>query len=77
MSAKDKATGKNQSMTITLSSGLSDKEIERMVVDAEQYMEQDKARRNIIEESNKAESVCADTEKGENSVFIRVKSNAH
>ena len=64
-------------MTITLSSGLSDKEIEHMVVDAEQYMEQDKARRNIIEESNKAESVCADTEKGENSVFIRVKSNAH
>jgi molecular chaperone DnaK len=64
-------------MTITLSSGLSDKEIERMVVDAEQYVEQDKACRDIIEESNKAESVCADTEKGENSVFIRVKSNAH
>jgi molecular chaperone DnaK len=77
VSAKDKATGKDQSMTITLSSGLSDKEIERMVVDAEQYAEQDKARRDIIEESNKAESVCADTEKGENSVFIRVKSNAH
>ena len=53
-------------MTIASSSGLSDKEIERMVVDAEQYAEQDKARRDIIEESNKAESVCADTEKGEN-----------
>ena len=64
-------------MAITLSSGLSDKEIERMVVDAEQYVEQDKARRDIIEESNKAESVCTDTEKGENSVFIRVNSNAH
>ena len=64
-------------MTITLSSGLSNKEIERMVVDAEQYMEQDKARCNIIKKSNKAESVCADTEKGENSVFIRVKLNAH
>ena len=64
-------------MTITLSSGLSDKEIERMVVNAEQYVEQDKARRDIIEESNKAELVCADTEKGENSVFIRVNSNAH
>ena len=36
-----------------------------MVSDAEQYAEQDKARRDIIEESNKAESVCADTEKGE------------
>ena len=52
-------------MTIASSSGLSDKEIERMVSDAEQYAEQDKARRDIIEESNKAESVCADTEKGE------------
>ena len=77
MSAKDKATGKDQSMTIASSSGLSDKEIERMVVDAEQYAEQDKARRDIIEESNKAESVCADTEKGENSVFLRVNSNAY
>jgi molecular chaperone DnaK len=63
-------------MTIASSSGLSDKEIERMVVDAEQYAEQDKARRDIIEESNKAESVCADTEKGENTVSI-VNSNAH
>ena len=64
-------------MTIASSSGLSDKEIERMVVDAEQYAEQDKARRDIIEESNKAESVCADTEKGENTVPIRVNLNAH
>ena len=64
-------------MTITLSSGLSDKEIERMVVDVEQYVKQDKVHHDIIEESNKAESVCADTEKGENSVFIQVNSNAH
>jgi len=77
VSAKDKATNKDQSMTIASSSGLSDKEIERMVVDAEQYAEEDKARRDIIEESNKAESVCADTEKGENSVYIRVNSSAH
>ncbi len=64
VAAKDKATNKDQSMTIASSSGLSDKEIERMVTDAEQYAEEDKARRDIIEESNKAESVCADTEKG-------------
>jgi len=64
VSAKDKATGKDQSMTIASSS--SDKEIERMVVEAEQCAEQDKARRDIIEESNKAESVCADTEKAMN-----------
>ncbi len=57
-------------MTIASSSGLNDKEIERMVADAEQYAEQDKARRDIIEESNKAESVCVDTEKGENIVYV-------
>ena len=51
-------------MTIASSSGLSDKEIERMVSESEQYAEQDKARRDVIEEANKAESVCADTEKG-------------
>ena len=51
-------------MTIASSSGLSDKEIERMVSESEQYAEQDKARRDVIEEANKAESVCADIEKG-------------
>jgi molecular chaperone DnaK len=65
VTAKDKATGKDQSMTIASSSGLSDKEIERMVSDAEQYAETDKSRKDLIEESNKADSVCADTEKGE------------
>ena len=64
VSAKDKATGKDQSMTIASSSGLSDKDIEKMVSDAEQYAETDKARRALIEEANKADSVCADTEKG-------------
>jgi molecular chaperone DnaK len=59
-------------MTIASSSGLNDKEIERMVSDAEQYAEQDKARRDIIEESNKAESVCVDTEKGGNITYLRV-----
>ena len=51
-------------MTIASSSGLSDKDIERMVSDAEQYAETDKARKNVIEEANKAESICTDTEKG-------------
>ena len=65
VTAKDKATNKDQSMTIASSSGLSDKDIERMVSESEQYAEADKARKNLIEESNKAESVCVDTEKGE------------
>lgn len=52
-------------MTIASSSGLSDKDIERMVEEAEQYAETDKERKQLIEEANKADSVCADTEKGE------------
>ncbi|KAJ3848882.1 heat shock protein 70 family [Lentinula lateritia] len=63
VAAKDKATNKDQSMTIASSSGLSDKDIEKMVSDAEQFAESDKARRSLIEEANKADSVCADTEK--------------
>ena len=66
VTAKDKATGKDQSMTIASSSGLSDKDIERMVSEAEQYAETDKARKQLIEEANKADSVCADTEKAMN-----------
>jgi len=66
VTAKDKATNKDQSMTIASSSGLNDKDIERMVADAEQYAETDKARRTLIEEANKADSVCVDTEKAMN-----------
>jgi len=66
VSAKDKATNKDQSMTIASSSGLSEKDIEKMVSDAEQYAETDKERRSLIEEANKADSVCADTEKAMN-----------
>jgi len=66
VTARDKATNKDQSMTIASSSGLSDKDIERMVSDAEQYAETDKARKLVIEEANKADSVCSDTEKAMN-----------
>lgn len=51
-------------MTIASSSGLSDKDIERMVEESEKYAEADKERKLVIEEANKADSVCADTEKG-------------
>ncbi|KAF6763021.1 heat shock protein 70 family [Ephemerocybe angulata] len=66
VSAKDKATGKDQSMTIASSSGLSDKDIERMVSQAEEFAESDKERRALIEEGNKADSVVNDTEKAMN-----------
>jgi molecular chaperone DnaK len=71
VNAKDKATNKDQSMTIASSSGLNEKDIEKMVADAEQYAETDKARRNLIEEANKADSVCIDTEKGESQNLTR------
>lgn len=63
VSAIDKATNREQSMTIASSSGLSDNEIEQMVADSEKYAEADKARRLVIEEANKGESFVVDTEK--------------
>ncbi|KAF3921275.1 hypothetical protein ABW21_db0206774 [Orbilia brochopaga] len=64
--AKDKSTNKDQSITIASSSGLSDNEIQSMVDDAERYAETDKARKHLIETSNRADSVIADTEKALN-----------
>ncbi len=63
VSAKDKATNKDQSITIAASSGLSDKEIESMIDQAEQHAEADKERRELIEASNSADSVAAETDK--------------
>lgn len=61
--AKDKATNKDQSITIASGSGLSDTEIESMVQDAEKYQAQDKERKDAIEAANRADSVLNDTEK--------------
>ena len=61
--AKDKATNKDQSITIASGSGLSDSEIQNMVNDAERYGEQDKERKAAIEAANRADSVMNDTEK--------------
>lgn len=63
MSAKDKATGKDQSITIAASSGLSDKEIESMLSEAEANRERDSERKAVIEAANSADSVCAETTK--------------
>jgi molecular chaperone DnaK len=57
VSAKDKATGKEQSIVIQASSGLNDDEIERMVRDAEAHASEDKSRREIIDAKNNAESL--------------------
>ncbi|KAJ2708860.1 hypothetical protein H4R19_004539, partial [Coemansia spiralis] len=63
VSAKDKATNRDQSITIAASSGLSDAEIEDMIANAEKHAEADKERREVIEATNSAESIIADTEK--------------
>ncbi|WP_296427085.1 molecular chaperone DnaK [Yoonia sp.] len=61
--AKDKGTGKEQKITIQASGGLSDDDIEAMVKDAEENAEADKARRELIEAKNQAESLIHSTEK--------------
>jgi len=63
VAAKDKGTGKEQSITIQASGGLSDEDIEAMVKDAEDNAEADKERRELIEAKNQAESLIHSTEK--------------
>ncbi len=63
VSAKDKATGKEQKIRIEASSGLSDKEIERMVKDAEAHATEDKTRRETIEQRNRLDAMVYDVEK--------------
>ena len=63
VSAKDKGTGKEQSMTITGGSSLSEEEIERMVKDAEAHAADDKKRREEAEVKNAAEQLAYSTEK--------------
>jgi len=63
VSAKDKGTGKEQSMTITGGSSLSEEDIERMVKDAEEHAAEDKKRREEAETRNQAEQLAYSTEK--------------
>jgi molecular chaperone DnaK len=62
-SAKDKATGKEQKITITASSGLSKDEVERMMKDAESHAEDDRKRREEIETRNRADQAVYGAEK--------------
>jgi len=63
VTAKDMATNKEQTITITSSSGLSDEEIENMVKDAEKFAEEDEKRLEEIETRNAADSLMYQTEK--------------
>ncbi|WP_406856103.1 molecular chaperone DnaK [Alsobacter sp. KACC 23698] len=63
VSAKDKATGKEQQIRIQASGGLSETDIEKMVKDAEAHASEDKKRRELVEARNQGESLVHQTEK--------------
>ncbi len=63
VSAKDKATNKEQQIRIQASGGLSDSDIDQMVKDAEKYADEDKKRRELIEVRNQGESIIHEAEK--------------
>ena len=63
VSAKDLGTGKEQSIRITASSGLSEKEIEQAIKEAEMHSEEDKKKRELVEAKNNADSLIYHTEK--------------
>lgn len=63
VSAKDKATGRSQHITITASSGLSDAEVEQMRKDAEAHAEEDRKRKELIEARNNADNTAYAAEK--------------
>ncbi len=62
LSAKDKGTGKEQSITISGSTALSDEEVDRMVKDAESHAEEDKKQKEEVEARNQTDSLCYSTE---------------
>jgi molecular chaperone DnaK len=63
VSAKDKATNKEQTIRIEASGGLSEKDIEQMVKDAEAHAAEDKAKREEVEARNHADALINSTEK--------------
>jgi molecular chaperone DnaK len=63
VSAKDKATGKEQKVTITASTNLSKNEVENMVQEARQHESEDRKRRELVEARNTADSIAYQTEK--------------
>lgn len=63
VSARDKATGKEQHITIRSGGGLSDAEIDQMIKDAELHAESDKKRKDFIETKNSADSLIPETKK--------------
>ncbi len=74
VSARDKATGKEQQIRIQASGGLSDTDIEKMVRDAEEHVAEDKKRRELVEARNHADSMIHATEKSLKELGDKVSS---
>ena len=75
VSARDKATGREQKITITASSGLSKDEIDRMVRDAEMHAEEDRQRKEEIELRNRADSLAYQAERTLRETGDKVSAN--
>ena len=74
VSAKDKATGKEQKIAITASTNLSSNDVERMVKEAEQHSAEDQRRRELVEARNTADSLIYQTEKSLSDLGDKVPS---
>ncbi|MCM8748557.1 molecular chaperone DnaK [Thermomicrobiaceae bacterium CFH 74404] len=75
VSARDMATGREQKITITASSGLTEDEIQRMIREAEEHAEEDRRRREAIEFRNQAEALVYQSEKTLNEYSDRIPSD--
>ena len=75
VTAKDLGTGKQQAITITASTKLSQSEIDRMVGDAKRFEEEDKRRREIVETKNQAENLIYSTERSLRDLSDKVTSD--
>jgi molecular chaperone DnaK len=75
VSAKDKGTGKEQHITITAGSSMSDDEIERAVKEAQEYEAQDKKRKEAVDTRNEADSMVFQVEKALNEVGDKVDAS--
>ncbi|MGD9302280.1 MAG: molecular chaperone DnaK, partial [Desulfobacterales bacterium] len=75
VSAKDQATGKEQSIQITASSGLSQEEIDNLVKDAEVHAEEDKKKKELVEARNSADALIYSTEKSIKELGDKVDSD--
>ena len=75
VSAKDKGTGKEQQITISGSTALSDDEVDRMVKDAEAHAEEDKKQKEEVEARNQTDSLCYSTEQTLNELGDKVSAD--